>query len=675
MNKMNAKLTALMALLLLSWGLTPVQAVAEHPLDPLDDAEILEAANILLRFGKVGGSAIFQSIEIMEPSKDFVLNWESGDAIPRSATVFVRENKKSFKTVVNLTAGTCAPLAEIPTSEGQLGLTIQELLDFAFVFEDQDFLDAMAARGIDTPEELGNVLVTPLTPGSFGLPEEARRIVKAQMYNLEGAGVNLFAKPIEGVQAIVDLDDQEVIEVIDTGVIPVPTATHNFDEAAIDATIGLRDELKPINVEQPEGKNFTVDGNFIEWQKWRFHVRFERRAGTVISLVTYNGRSVLYQGSLSEVFVPYQDPDTHWFYRTYMDAGEFGFGVLSSPLFLGLDVPQNAELLDGLISAAIPVPGLPVLPLPLEDVIGVFERVTGNPQWRHFEFFAPGGPVYEGRAAVELVVRMIAQVGNYDYIIDWIFTQHGAIRTEVSLTGIDIPKSVLSTTLDDPTGPEDTAFGALVAPNLVATYHSHHFSFRLDLDVDGPVNSFVLGSLRIQDSTPGSPRKSVWMLEEAVLGSEMEGQLDDDENVWRVINPAQKNALGYNTSYVLESEGNSVPLLKKADSARARFIEHNLWVTAFNPNERYASGDTPNQNPGEPGLPKFVANNQAIENADIVLWPTLGFHHVTAAEDFPVLGREHTSFEIRPANFFDHNPAIDLRRAPFEVEPTGRPPR
>ena len=49
-------------------------------------------------------------------------------------------------------------------------------------------------------------------------------------------------------------------------------------------------------------------------------------------------------------------PDANWFYRTFMDVGEFGFGTLSSPLALGLDVPENAVLLDGLISAALPDP-------------------------------------------------------------------------------------------------------------------------------------------------------------------------------------------------------------------------------------------------------------------------------------------------------------------------------
>ena len=424
--------------------------------------------------------------------------------------------------------------------------------------------------------------------------------------------------------------------------------------------------MKPIRITQPEGGNVTFDGNFVQWQKWRFHLRFDRRVGTVISTATYDGRSVLYQGALSEIFVPYQDPDRNWFYRTYMDAGEFGVGALASPLKLGLDVPENATLKNAVISAAIPGQGVPVVPLPLENVIGVFERVTGNPLWRHYELFAPRGPLYEGRAEVELVVRMIAQVGNYDYQIDWIFTQNGVIRGEVSLTGIDVAKGVLSTSLRDGTAAADTAHGALVAPQLAAIYHSHHFNFRLDLDVDGRANSFVLGKLVVQD-TRNSPRQSVWALEEKTLDRERQGMLDDDESVWKVINPARTNDLGYPTGYMLESEGNAEPLLQLADYRRAMFIGHDLWVTAYDRDERFAAGDTPNENPGFPGLPQYVENNESIHNTDIVLWHNLSFHHVTTAEDYPVLSREHKSFELRPTHFFNQNPALDLRRAPFEV--------
>ncbi len=657
---------------LLTWvtvfagSMCPLFAQGQHPLDPLNEAEIIQAAEILLAGHAAQPGAAFQSVELREPPKEAVLDYYPGASVDREALVFYRQNRRSFRSIVNLSRGTFTPPVEIPKKDGQLGLTIGELFDFAFLIADPGFQAAMARRGIDTPEELAQVFVTPLTAGSFGLPEESRRIVKAQMYFLEGAGINLYARPIEGVQAIVDLDSQQVIQILDTGVIPVPTANHNFDEASVSAQIGLRDALKPIRITQPEGTNVTSDGNFIQWQKWRFHVRFDRRVGTVISAVTYDGRSVLYQGSLSEIFVPYQDPDRNWFYRTYMDAGEFGVGALASPLKLGLDVPENAALRSAVISAAIPGQGVPVVPLPMENVVGVFERVTGNPLWRHYELFAPGGPFYEGRAEVELVVRMIAQVGNYDYQIDWIFTQNGVIRGEVSLTGIDVAKGVVSTSLGDHSAAADTAHGALVAPQLAAIHHSHHFNFRLDLDVDGRDNSFVLGQLVVQP-TRNNPRKSVWVLEEKTLPRERQAMLDDEESVWKVINPSRSNSLGYPTGYMLESEGNSEPLMKLADYRRAMFIEHDLWVTAYDRDERFASGDTPNQNPGFPGLPEYVQNNESISHTDIVLWHNLSFHHVTSAEDYPVLSREHKSFELRPAHFFDRNPALDLRRAPFEV--------
>ena len=636
-------------------------AAPPHPMDPLTADEILAAANILLQGGAARPGAIFQSIELREPPKNEVLAFRRGAAPNRSATVFYRQNKRSFKSTVNLSLGTFTPPVLTPISDGQLRLTIQEVSDFSFVFDDPAFLSALALRGIRTPTQLQQVFVTPLTPGSFGLPEESRRIVKAQMYYTEGAKINLYARPIEGLQAIIDLDERKIIKLIDTGVVPIPAATHNFDEASIGAAYGLRPELKPIRISQPAGLNFRFDGNFIEWQKWRFHARFERRSGPVVSLVTYDRRQVMYQGSLAEIFVPYQDPSANWFYRTYMDAGEFGFGLLASPLALGLDVPENAVLLDGLVAAAIPDPVLPVIPLPLSRVMGVFERLTGNPAWRHFEQFAGGA--YEGRAGVELVVRSIAQVGNYDYLVDWIFTQSGGMRVEVVLTGIDAPKAVGNAGAQR--SGDGQRFAAPVAAELVAPFHSHHFSFRLDLDIDGQSNTFVLGELK-QRPAPG-PRKSIWTLTERAIESESEGQLDPGHDQWKVVNDSRRNALGERVGYVLHSHSNVEPLLDKADYQRAGFIGHNLWITAFDANERYAAGDTPNQNPGAPGLPQYVRNNQSLVNRDIVLWLTIGHHHVTQAEDWPVLSGEKLSFELKPSNFFDRNPAIDLRRAPFEV--------
>jgi primary-amine oxidase len=125
--------------------------------------------------------------------------------------------------------------------------------------------------------------------------------------------------------------------------------------------------------------------------------------------------------------------------------------------------------------------------------------------------------------------------------------------------------------------------------------------------------------------------------------------------------------MGMPAGYLLESHSIVEPLMDKADYRRAGFIGHPLWITAFDADERYAAGDTPNQHPGAPGLPQYQHDNQSLVNRDIVLWLSIGFHHVPQAEDWPVLSRERLSFELKPSNFFDRNPALDLRRAPFEV--------
>jgi primary-amine oxidase len=50
----------------------------------------------------------------------------------------------------------------------------------------------------------------------------------------------------------------------------------------------------------------------VSWQEWNFHFRIDRRVGLVVSNVGYQDgdelRSILYEGSLSEIFVAYADP-------------------------------------------------------------------------------------------------------------------------------------------------------------------------------------------------------------------------------------------------------------------------------------------------------------------------------------------------------------------------------
>ncbi len=87
-------------------------------------------------------------------------------------------------------------------------------------------------------------------------------------------------------------------------------------------------------------------------------------------------------------------------------------------------------------------------------------------------------------------------------------------------------------------------------------------------------------------------------------------------------------------------------------------------MTPYSRQERYAAGNYPNQSKGGEGLPAWTSANRPIRNSDIVLWYTLGFHHVVRAEDWPVLSTDWRAFELRPFDFFDRNPALDLPKLP-----------
>ena len=56
--------------------------------------------------------------------------------------------------------------------------------------------------------------------------------------------------------------------------IPPPQKSYDFLPDLLSQTDGFkfRDDLKPLHVVQPEGVSFKVDGNVLEWQKWKMHV-------------------------------------------------------------------------------------------------------------------------------------------------------------------------------------------------------------------------------------------------------------------------------------------------------------------------------------------------------------------------------------------------------------------
>jgi primary-amine oxidase len=626
-------------------------APVEHPLDPLTADEYTKTLEVLREAGHIDDATRFANVELREPTKSRVTSWSEGEDVSRTSFSVIKQGPQTFEAVVDLSDGKVSSWTEI---EGvQPSVLLEEFTKPGEALAlNAEFTAALATRGFTMDE----VFCVPHSLGNYGIPgHEGKRLIKLPCFVL-GEDANFWSRPIEGLGAVVDLNSGEVIEIYDGAIIPVPDVVGGYDEASVGAT---RAALDPVLIHQPNGANFTIRGHVIEWDNWTFHYRMDKRSGLVVSDVSYREhdveRPVMYQGSLSEIFVPYMDPTGLWFSRTFMDSGEYGFGGMATPLVRGYDCPETSLTLGAVL------PDDMGNPYTAEDVICVFERNIGDPAWRHLDNVIT--QTYEGRRSVELVTRMIATVGNYDYYLDWVFSQDGRIIARIGATGMDGLKGVLAQSMDDPTAADETAYGTLVAPGLVATNHDHFFSFRLDLDVAGTNNSLSVD--RIVPTEFEGPR-SGWIVESEVAATEGDAQLDYNAAspaVWRVINPDADGPFGNKPGYVLRP-GNSIAysLLSKDDMAQKRggFTNHHLWVTPHEPDEFYAAGLYPNQSDGTGGLPAWASADRPIENTDIVVWYTAGFHHVPRTEDFPVMPTAFHQFELMPFNFFDGNPALDI---------------
>jgi primary-amine oxidase len=482
----------------------------------------------------------------------------------------------------------------------------------------------------------------------------------------EAVGFELLPKPIEGLFATIDLKSKTVLDVTDTGVIPVPEKNWGYAGKEIAAYPG-GPRVSAIPAPPAEPGNITIRGGQIQWDIWRFHLRVDKRPGVVLSLVDVRDgqhwRSVAYRMHLTKVFVPYMDPDKGWYFRTYMDSGEYGFGNFLSPLKQGTDCPASATFLNMMVSDDQGDP------LELPKAVCVFERSIGDPAWWHFQIFAqaPGKMVpAEGRPATELVVGSASEVGNYDYLIDYVFQQDGTIRIAVGVTGIDAVKGVASRSMKDATAPADSRYGTLIAPNLVAPMHSHYFNFRLDLDIDGEANEFMRLRLKPQRIANGVPRKSMLEITEEIPTTEKAARTRIDPAnpaALHFINPNVEGALGHHPGYMLEPSGSFANSLLSSDDPpfkRNAYIAYQLWVTPYDPEERYAGGRYAVMSDGKDTLAAWTERDRPIANRDIVAWYTVGFNHIPQMEDWPVMPTHWSSFSLMPHNFFANNPAVSV---------------
>ena len=626
-----------------------------HPLDMLTGDEITRAVEVLRASGKIDDAALFASVVLHEPPKPQLAQWRPGDAFERRvrASVVTGSGNGVVEAVVNVGSGVIESWDEIDDVRPTLLMTEAAHAVFTTITH-PEYLAALERRGI-TGAMLENVQIDPWPAGVFGYEaEEGRRITRCISFLREHKADNGYARPIEGLIVHFDNGRNEVIEVIDHGMTPLPPNRASY---LTEDQPRQRTDLKPIEISQPEGPSFTVDGNFVRWQKWQFRIGFGPFEGLVLHQVAYDDdgrvRPILHRASISEMVVPYGDASPVHGWKNAFDAGEWGLGRMTQPLTLGCDCLGEIRYFDATLATEQGTPWV------IENAICMHEEDYGI-LWKHVDLWSGRSEVRRSR---RLVVSFISTVGNYEYGFFWYFYQDGNIQLEVKLTGIVSPMAVAP-------GADPPPFANLVGEGVAAPHHQHIFNARLDFDVDGEQNEIYEVDAERLPPGPDNPWLNAFAAKATRLEHELGAIRDTNASTsrtWRIVNPSARNGLDQPTAYRLMPTMSTPTLMAHPESPvgkRATFAQHNVWVTPYSPDERRAGGEYPNQHSGGDGLPRWTANDRSLVDTDLVVWYSFGVTHFVRPEDWPVMPVEYCGFVLSPFGFFDRNPALDVPPTP-----------
>ena len=629
--------------------------VSIHPLDPLTLEEIAAACDLVKSGGRITPRCRFPIVRLEEPDKAALRAHAEGGTLPRLAFVVTLEPETGAATefIVDIAAARIVDNKLLPNSEAPYGQPPVMIAEFMLCEEivkaDEGWRNAMRRRGM-SDKDMEMAQVDPFSSGFFDRDfERGCRILRAVTFFREDIKDNAYAHPVEGVVAVVDLIKQRVVDLLDDDtVIPIPKKKRNY---GAHENKSPRTDIKPLNIEQPEGPSFKVDGWHVDWQKWSFRVGFTPREGLVLHQLGYQDgdrkRSIIHRASVTEMVVPYADPRANHYWKSAFDAGEYGLGMLANALELGCDCLGNIHYFN------IPAADEQGQPFEMKNAVCMHEEDYGI-LWKHYEF---RNGLFEVRRSRRLVISFFATVGNYDYGFYWYLYQDGTIQLEAKLTGIIQTAAVMPG--------EKYAWGGMVDDNLGGPTHQHFFNVRMHMDLDGDGNTVTEHEFAPRPWGTDNPHGNAFDLKSRTLSRERDAPAIADGQsgrYWKITNPNSTNSVGNPVGYKLIVTPSPVMLAQEGSFVRRRggFATKHVWVTAYDPAEKYASGDYPNVHAGGDGLPRYVEQNRNIENTDLVLWHSFGHTHVCKPEDFPVMPVEYAGFTLKPNGFFAANPANDI---------------
>ena len=626
-----------------------------HPLASLRADELSLAAKIVAATPEFSERTRFAFIGLEEPAKADVFAWEAGRAgvPPRRVRVWIVDigGGNARDIIVSLTDESVISSVVVDGSKGLVPVVDDEsILAITTLYSNPEWAAALAKRGL-TPTD---VQIVPLSAGWFDIPgEDGTRLVRCLAFRQDFPQDHIWAHPVDGLSVYLDLATTSVREIIDTHVFDTPEESGNFDDPTVQGP--PLPGLKPIEITQPEGASYTIDGELVEWANWKFRVGYDVREGLVLRQLSFADdgvdRPIMYRGSINEMVVPYGDPSPNRFWQNYFDTGEFMLGRYTNSLDLGCDCVGEITYFDTVHADQFGNPQV------TKNGICMHEEDFGV-LWKHSDQFTGS---HEVRRSRRLVISSFVTLANYDYGFFWYLYLDGTIEFEAKLTGMVFTSAHPGAQDDGSPYP----FAMEVAPGLGAPNHQHIFSARLDLTVDGVenvVNEVDAVRVPISEVNPygNGFTKSVTPIEsELTSGRSADGSKG---RVWQIASTTKTNRLGHPTSYVLHPT-ESPSLLMDPESViagRAAFATKSLFVTKFDEAERYASGDFVNQSPEGEGIPAFIASDEPLVGEDVVLWHSFGLTHFPRTEDWPIMPTDYAGFALKPYNFFGRNPSLNV---------------
>ncbi|KAK4665014.1 uncharacterized protein QC763_509740 [Podospora pseudopauciseta] len=650
-------------------------APVTHPLGPLTGEEISKGADLVRSVWPEGTKLQFKVNTLHEPEKKILAPWLAAERAGEKPAPLER---KSF--IVYTLRGTHN------VHEAVVNLTTQKvefnakLGPFEHPNSDMAELEEVEKAVLEIPEvkaeieklglpEGAVVVMDPWIYGADGIKEakffDDKRVMQCNLYlrdpkNSSEEDSCHYSFPLP-VSPVIDPATLELvrIDIMPTGhdetIKPFTWQDRPANEYIPEAHT-MRTDLKPLQVVQPEGASFTVEpfselGRTLKWQKWDFKVGFNQREGMVLYDVHYDNRPLFYRLSLSDMAIPYGDPRNPFHRKCAFDLGDVGAGLTANNLQLGCDCLGSIYYISSVLGNA---EGKPV---DAPNVVCIHEQDSGL-LWKHTNYRTNRAVVVRNR---ELVLQSILTVSNYEYILAFIFNQAGDITYEVRATGI-LSTQPLDLDLTEVPHP----FGTVVHPGVLGGYHQHFFSLRVDPMIGGHGNQIAYEEAEAMPRDPKlNPNGHGYMVKKTVIDTTGGYDLDPSKNrTFKILNPSVKNTVnklpvGYKV-HVPPFQ----PILADKDSyhyKRAEFADRSFYVTKYVDGELFAGGKYTNQSHGGKGVRSWAERKEDLtKEQDPVLWVNFGINHIPRVEDFPVMPMEMLKVMLRPVNFFDKNPALDV---------------